>query len=135
MIVSQVPAQHADRVWPMVAPFIASALAHSAGHLRPEDVRAEIATGHRQLWIGSDGGPVRAVCVTKVAEYPATRALWVHESAGTLDAIEAFWPVLKAFAKEWACDTVCFYGRRGWRRGGVLPAEFVHASDLWVAEV
>lgn len=135
MIVVQVPAQFTERVWPQVSGFIASALAHSAGHMRPEDVRAEIEAGHRQLWIGGDGGPIEAVCVTKIAQYPATRALWVQESAGRLDAVHHFWPVLRDFAIQWGCDTVCFMGRRGWSRSGALPEEFRHTSDFWVAEV
>jgi len=135
MNVVQVPAEHVDRVWPMVGPFIASALAHSAGHLRTEDVRQEIATGHRQLWIASEGGPICAVCVTKIAVYPSTRALWVQESAGRLDAVQYFWPALRDFAKQWGCETACFMGRRGWGRSGALPDEFKHTSDFWVAEL
>ena len=90
MNIARVPSQHTDRIWPMVGPFIASALAHSAGHMRPEDVRQEIAQDRRQLWIASEGGPIRAVCVTKIAQYPSTRALWVQESAGTLEAVQHF---------------------------------------------
>lgn len=135
MNVAQVPAEYADKVWPMVAPFIASALAHSAGHLRTEDVFNEIVTGHRQLWIASDDGPIRAVCVTKIASYPSTRALFVQESAGSLEAVQSFWPHLLDFAKKWGCETVCFYGRRGWSRSGVLPPAFKHVSDFWVAEI
>lgn len=135
MNVAMVPAQHVDRVWPMVAGFVASALAHSAGHMRPEDVLGELRRGDRQLWIGSDDGPIRAVCVTRIAQYPAARALWVQESAGRLDAVPHFWPHLRAFAREWGCDTVCFHGRRGWSRSGAIPEEFHHVSDLWVAEV
>ena len=73
MNVVQVPPEFLDKVWSMVAPFIASALAHSAGHMRIEDVRAEIISGNRQLWIGSESGPVLAVCVTKIAQYPAKK--------------------------------------------------------------
>lgn len=135
MNVAQVPAQHVDRVWPMVGAFIASALRHSAGHMRVEDVRAEVARGNRQLWIASEGGPIRAVCVTRIAQYPATRALWVQESAGTLGAVQHFWPHLVEFGKEWGCETVCFMGRRGWSKSGVLPPEFKHMSDFWVAEL
>lgn len=135
MNIARVPSQHTDRIWPMVGPFIASALAHSAGHMRPEDVRQEIAQDRRQLWIASEGGPIRAVCVTKIAQYPSTRALWVQESAGTLEAVQHFYPHLVEFAKQWGCETVCFMGRRGWSRSGVLPPEFKHVSDFWVAEL
>lgn len=135
MNVVRVPPEHTDRIWPMVAPFISAALARSAGHMRPEDVRQEIADSKRQLWIASEGGPLRAVCVTRIAQYPATRALWVQESGGAIEAVQHFWPHLVAFAKEWACDTICFMGRRGWAKSGVLPQEFKHVSDFWVAEI
>lgn len=135
MIVSRVPPEYVDKFWPLVSSFIAAALAHSAGHMRPEDVRQEIAESRRQLWIASEGGPIRAVCVTRIAQYPATRALWVQESGGTLDAVQHFWPHLVEFGKQWGCDTVCFMGRRGWSKSGVLPPEFKHVSDFFVAEI
>lgn len=135
LIVGQVPALCVPAIWSRVRPFIAAALAHSAGHMRPEDVLDDVVKGDRQLWAGRSAAGVEAVCVTRVAEYPSTRALWVMESAGNLEAVQHFWPVLRDYATRHQCKTVCFMGRRGWRQGGVLPMEFRHTSDLWVAEV
>ncbi len=135
MNVAQVPAQYIDMVWPMVAPMIDRAVAHTLGQYRLDDIRQEISSGTRQLWIGNRGAGIDALCTTKVVIHPGKRSLYVSFAVGSLDAIEHFWPRLKEYAKQWGCGLIIAQPRRGFGRSGALPREFKHVSDIWMAEV
>lgn len=110
------------KVWPIVEPWIASALKR-ADH-SSEDVRAHIERGTMQLWLAWDPGrsagagkPV-GCCVTELIESPRGRCCNVVVVAGSRfdEAYSAMEPDIIRWAASWGCVRLQMTGRKGWVR-------------------
>jgi hypothetical protein len=134
-VVTVVPPDRVGDVWHLAAPMVEAALGKGVGQFDLADIRAMIERSERQLWICVRGRALAAVCCTRVVEHPKKRSLYVSHFCGDLAAVPEMWPHVRDFARHWGCSFVMQEGRRGWGGKGIMPPEFRHAADLWVAEV
>src|SRR4051812_25573300 len=94
--------------------YIEDALQYAGGTHTFEDVRAAVADGRMQLWLGKN-----SVVVTEIIAYPQYRALNYFLAGGernSLAEFEAMEPLINAWGTEKGCKVACFTGRKGWSR-------------------
>lgn len=88
-----------------------AALEHSTGGYTVEDVMAEVATGHMQLWLGDN-----ATAVTQIVDMPRKKVCQIFLAAGDYDELAKMEVDAAAWAKAQGCDAMMQSGRRGWTR-------------------
>lgn len=107
------------RLWPVVAPLLAPAVARSEGRYDMRAVLDDLRTGRSLLWVVyDDEAVVHAAFTARAAHYP--RATWlVVDFLGGADLaqwVETCDSVLAAFARDGGYDGVELVGRHGWAR-------------------
>jgi len=112
-------------IWHYVAGKVAAALRYAGDTYRLDDAKAALLSGEWQLW----GDGVSVIC-TRIAEYPASRTLFVMLASGDLESIKAMWPDLARFGRENGCTEMTGFARPGWRRSGGLPQGWRHVKDV-----
>jgi hypothetical protein len=127
VILTPVPADQVDAIWPVAEPWLARVCARPESDLNVESLHALCRAGQGQLvLIGPAGGPPVAAGVTQVRQHADdTRSCWVLAVGGTgrrewLDSL----PLIEAGARRLGCASVEFAGRSGW--AGLLPDYAAH---------
>ena len=116
--VSLVPSEYVLDVWPGVEPFIVEALKFASGKYEPEDVRNLIVEYNYPLWIAFDDGGIKGAVITRFAQYPRKKYLYL-EFCGGKDGFSWKAPmlrVLRSWAKDNDCDGIEGAGRDGWQK-------------------
>lgn len=93
------------------APWIKDALEYSGGTHSLEDVRAQIASGHAQIWPAE-----KAVVVTEIRVHPRKKVCNFWLAGGDLDQILDMLPHMESWAKDNGCDATTLNGRVGWKK-------------------
>jgi hypothetical protein len=135
----RIDAEHVDAVLAEVRPFLARAVAKTAGHLTLEEMIASLRQGWRDwmLWVCvTDTAIVGAMIVTMErcgSDLVATYELLASSEAE--DAIAAlFDPFERYLAQMWGVTMTRIVGRRGWerflRRHGYEASHFITARRL-----
>jgi hypothetical protein len=114
-----VPPRLLGAVWPLIEPWVTTALHRGNADLSADAVRQHIACGTMQLWLAwADGEPrPRGVWVTELLESSRGKLCNIVVLAGrTFER----WHGLEAYLIEWArgqgCVRLSLVGRRGWLR-------------------
>jgi hypothetical protein len=88
-----------------------SALDRSVGGYSVEDVMAEVATGHMQLWMGEN-----ATAVTQIVTMPRKKVCQIFLAAGDYDELAKMEIDAANWARAQGCQSMMQSGRRGWTR-------------------
>ena len=129
MILTPVPADQVDAIWPVAEPWLARVCARPESNLTVESLRALCQANQGQLvLIGPADGPPVAAGVTQVREHAdQTRSCWVLAVGGAgARAWRDTIALIEAGARRLGCVSVEFAGRSGW--AGLLPdyAAYTH---------
>ncbi len=117
MIVTTIPKEYLQDVWPEAEAYIQSAWDQSPGYYNAIDVLDRIVRDLEVLWGVYDNGQNLIGCfTTSVEQYPQSRILVISALAGH-DAKswegKAF-SILTDYAKDHECSSMEARGRRGW---------------------
>jgi len=116
--VDYVPPDILDETWWAFVPYIADALAYSAGEYRASDIREAVEAHRMQLWGVEGPEGIAGAVVTQIINYPRKRILecvllsgdeakqWIAQAKDTLEA----------FARHRDCAMARLKGRPGWVR-------------------
>jgi len=115
--VFMIHAAHISAVWPQVAPILEPAVRLWDTH-DIEDVRKEVMSGNKQLWVDYNS-EVKGAAVTEFVSYP--KGLWLRIWLfGIKKGVEAAWDEFEKkfieFAKLSKCTGIEHIGRDGWER-------------------
>ena len=114
-----VPQHLLPTAWPLIEPWVATALRRGKADQSPDDVRRHIERGTMRLWLAwSDGEPKpRGVWITEVLESARGRFCNIVVLAG--EQFETWHPLvgyLSDWARENGCVRLTMVGRKGWTR-------------------
>jgi hypothetical protein len=127
MILTPVPADQVDAIWPVAEPWLARVCARPESDLTLDGLRALCRDGQGQLvLIGPAGGAPVAAGVTQVRQHhDESRSCWVLAvGGGGARAWRHPLARIEAGARRLGCATVEFAGRAGW--AGLLPDYAAH---------
>lgn len=117
-LVSLVPQDHIDAVWPAVEPFVVKALEYASGKYKPEDVRDLVTEYGYPLWIAFNNEGIKGMVITRFMQYPRKKYLFLEFCGGT-DGFSWKAPMLstlRSWAKDNGCDGIEGAGREGWQK-------------------
>lgn len=119
MIVN-LPVEDAEKWWPVLEPMFLRVTALTNGCYEPEDVRAEIRSGHQKLWVAWDKtrNEINAVMTTSLFRYPRRTAVRVnYVSGGRMKAwIDEFVEEVEKYARSEGATLLEGSFREGWIR-------------------
>ncbi|MEG9528374.1 MAG: hypothetical protein MIL41_21835 [Hyphomicrobiales bacterium] len=127
MILTPVPADQVDAIWPVAEPWLARVCARRESDLTLDGLRALCRAGQGQLiLIGRAGAAPIAAGVTQVREHAdRTRSCWVLAVGGSgARAWRDTLTLIEAGARRLGCASVEFAGRSGW--AALLPDYAAH---------
>lgn len=122
LVVFRLSKDYIKDVFPLVSPFLQSALEKTAGEYLLSDIYDLLLKDLEQLWIGCDETTkeIELAFTTKITEYPQKRVLIIHLVGATPNSAET-WLVtasksLEEFCKLEKIDFIQAFGRLGWLR-------------------
>lgn len=129
MILTPVPADQVDVIWPVAEPWLARVCERPESDLTLDGLRTLCRSSQGQLvLIGPAGGDPVAAGVTQVRQHADTsRSCWVLAVGGAgARAWRDTLSLIEAGARRLGCASVEFAGRSGW--AGLLPdyASYTH---------
>ncbi|MBE7196597.1 MAG: hypothetical protein INR70_02170 [Parafilimonas terrae] len=129
MILTPVPADQVDAIWPVAEPWLARVCARRESDLTLDGLHTLCREGRGQLiLIGPAGGDPVAAGVTQVREHAdRSRSCWVLAVGGSgARAWRDTLALIENGARRLGCASVEFAGRAGW--AGLLPdyAAYTH---------
>jgi len=118
MIISIIPKDQLDKLWPFAEPLITSAWSKAPGYYLSSDIYQRIMDDVEVLWgVFDEGFDLIGVFTTVIEQYPQSRRMCLSALAGgrakewVLDAVD----ILKRYAVDHQCNFVETRGREGWR--------------------
>ena len=84
MQVQRVDISHVNQVWPVVEPFIASALEHSCGDYTIEQAKTLVVMGHWTLIVAVDDAGVQGAATVSFSNRPNDRVAFITTIGGKL---------------------------------------------------
>lgn len=120
-LISGVPADDIERVWPFVESLVSDGCKFSGGRFLPEDIKGYLLAEKMGLWVAHDGQKAQGIAITEILEYPRLRACGCVLMAGdnAKDWLPAMKDELEAYAAAKGCAKCEIGGRKGWQR--LLP--------------
>jgi len=119
LVISLVPTEFVDIVWPKAMGYINEALGTAHGKFHISDVREHICNGESDLWIVmNNDGDVVGSFTTRIIYYPNYNAVAVDWLAGKKivrwfgDAMDT----VSEYANKLGCKKIEGYGRKEWVR-------------------
>lgn len=118
MIVTLIPRDEIQFVWPLVEPLLKKAVSRTKGRWEVEDVFIDLLKGKQTLWVGFESDIQKDLkwCSTiTVFSYPGCRVACMQYLAGNgfFEWVEEGFNVLKEYAREQHCDRFEMFGRKG----------------------
>lgn len=112
--------------WKRCAPYIEAALEHAHGTHTLDDVLQLVVAGDAQFWAFDN-----AAIVTEIVRYPQRTVLRFWLAGGDLDTLTEAEPEIIEWSKQWGCQSVEIFGRRGWSRAleGYQPTSTIMVKD------
>jgi hypothetical protein len=95
--------------WIRAEPLLQPALDLAGVAFDLTDVFSAVASMDAQLWVDT-----KSAAVTRIEEYPRTRACRIWLAGGDLDELQDVEREIVDWAKTIGCSGVEIYGRRGW---------------------
>lgn len=86
MDVQEIHPNFIPKIWPLVEPFIASALKHSNGEFTTDQMKALLATGQQTLLVATDDAGVHGAVTLTTEIYPNAAVVFVTSIGGRLVA-------------------------------------------------
>lgn len=115
-------------VWPGVADLVAQAAAHWPQDRSTDDYLRACTDGSAQIWLISQEGKLRAVCITELVRFPRHLVGVIELLAG--DGLEEWAPDLDRVLVEWARGHGCARLRTGGRKGLRKVAETLGYAEV-----
>ena len=84
MQVQRVDISHVNQVWPVVEPFIASALEHSCGDYTIEQAKTLVVMGHWTLIVAVDDAGIQGAATVSFSNRPNDRVAFITTIGGKL---------------------------------------------------
>jgi len=118
MMVSLVPAEHAEAMWPKVRPHLMKAAEYTFGRYEPEDMLTGVVEYGDSLWIAFEEEDVKGAVVTTFSTYPRKRYVNMIFCGGEeLNRWKGpMLDILQKWAFDHGCDGIECSGRLGWER-------------------
>lgn len=119
MIVTLIPRDEIQFVWPLVEPFLKKSVARTKGRVEVEDIFIDLLKGKQTLWVGFEKDITKDIkwCSTiSVFNYPSgvRIACMQHLSGnGFFEWVEEGFSILKEYAREQQCERFEMFGRKG----------------------
>jgi hypothetical protein len=105
-------------VFSRIEEYIEGAAKYTFGRFTSNDIKNELLTKSRQLWVIFDTQTVYGFVITELSNYPQKKELVLHFTGG-IEFNKWHKPILetlKTFAKKEQCDVIEFCGRSGWTK-------------------
>ena len=117
-VMTPVPVQYLDSVWPEVEDMISKAVDTTNGKFTTASVYDDIKRKFYILWIIMKDDVILGVLTTRILEYPTKRALAIDWVGGGSMArvLSLTQTTLKKYAKDNNCSHFEGYGREAWGR-------------------
>jgi hypothetical protein len=116
--VSLVPTEYVNTCWGKLESFVNDAAEATEGRYTTEDLYMMARNPENNLWIAYDESEVKGFVLTSINTYPHRKILAMNFCGGKeFDSWKT--PIidtLKRFAKEFGCDSIEAYGRKGWAK-------------------
>lgn len=122
LVVFRLSKDYIKDVFPIVSPFLQSALEKTAGEYLLSDIYDLLLKDLEQLWIGCDETTrnIELAFTTKITEYPQKRVLLIHLAGSTPNSAETWLAEgsksLEEFCRLEKIDFIQVFGRLGWLR-------------------
>ena len=136
MIITMIPANRLDAVWPQIEPILARAVKTLKGKFFVADIKEAAKKGDLAVWGVFDEQKIVASFTTRIIAYPAGNAMALDWVAGTrmkewlADGLK----LMEKYAKEYNCRHLEGYGRNAWSRVmgayGWRPEYIAYRKDL-----
>lgn len=131
-----IPALLIERMWPLAEPYIKRALDHSAGEIKPDDLRRLCAERDVQLWLIRCADRVVGAVTTEIVHYPHRKHCRVITIAGShfMEWVGMVDSVLAAWSLAQECDAMEAHVRRGFVQK-LAPMGYKHLHSVVVKEL
>lgn len=116
VIVSGVPSEEVDDVWPLIASRIRTAFENGHSLEEVESVRKALLRQDMQLWFARKESELMATMVTRIEKCDKASVLHVValEGTGMVEWLRELERVLRVYAAACGCKFISLHGRRGW---------------------
>ena len=106
------------RYWAIVAPLLEPAVEYADGNLGIEDLRDSLLQGQMHLWVSFRGAQLEMAFITRFNAYQRRRSCQVVVLGGENREHwrEDHQAKIEAWAKQYGCDCLEIWGRKGWIR-------------------
>lgn len=109
-------AEDAIQLWPEIEPMLIAPCEMSSGRHTPQSTFERVRDGFYDVFVAYLDNAIKAVCVTQVSEYPASKWLTIILCGGEkmLDWLTEGRAVLDDWARRTGCIAIEVFGRPGW---------------------
>lgn len=116
--VSMVPTEYVDTCWGKIESFVKEAAEATEGRYSFDELYEMAKDSRNNLWIAYDEDDVKGFVLTSINTYPQRKILSMNFCGG-IEFKSWKTPIidtLKQYAKEYGCDSLEAYGRKGWAK-------------------
>ena len=117
-VITSVPPQYIDTVWPQVEEFMARAVRTTNDKFTTQSVYEDVKRGFYTLWIIVKDDVIMMVFTTRILEYPTRRGLAIDWVGGSnmMKVLDLCQATLREYAINNNCSHLEGYGRKAWGR-------------------
>tara|TARA_R110000782_G_C14560776_1_gene386149 strand:- start:126 stop:569 length:444 start_codon:yes stop_codon:yes gene_type:complete len=117
-VITPVPIEYLDAVWPQVEEFIERAVRTTDGKFTTQSVYKDAKRGFYTLWIIVRDDVIMMMFTTRILEYPTRRGLAVDWAGGSnmMKVLDLWVATLREYAINNNCSHLEGYGRKAWGR-------------------
>jgi len=113
-----VPTEYVDECWSKIEPFVIEAVEATEGRYLVSELYEMAKDSKNNLWVSFDDHEYKGFVLTSVNKYPQRKILAMNFCGGK-DFKDWKTPIidtLKQFARDYECDSIEAYGRKGWSK-------------------
>lgn len=127
--------EHALREWPVLSGFLEKSIPYAMGRIETKHWRDRVEQGEALVGMAwePEARHIFAVFYCEIETHPTGKKVFTIAGAGGSDVTQwaHLWPVAVELAREFGCDQVEVYGRRGWKKFiDAQEAATVYVKDL-----
>ena len=117
-VITPVPVEYLDTVWPQVEEFMARAVRTTNDKFTTQSIYDDVKRGFYTLWIIVKDDVIVTALTTRILEYPNKRGLAVDWVGGgnMVEVLALSQSTLRKCAEDNNCDHIEGYGRKAWGR-------------------
>lgn len=116
--VSMVPTEYVDTCWSKIQSYVDDAVEATEGRYSAEELYAMAKDTRNNLWVAFDDSGYKGFVLTSINTYPQRKILAMNFCGG-VEFKTWKTPIidtLKKYAKDFGCDSLEAYGRKGWAK-------------------